>query len=180
MKKTIVFFAWMFGTSAMLFANGYSADNVVINHSFENGQKGWGYIVNAGKFNFSIDSTIARSGRYAAKMECTAINPKADGTWKQPKGWARWVQKVTVKPNAKYKFRCFARSLKDKKGKITIDLSGNIKPNVIGFTKELNGENWVELQNDTFVAKGTTATIYLNYYGENSVWIDDVEMIESK
>ena len=180
MKKLCVIFAMFLGCIVMLSANGYSAGNVVLNHSFEDGAKNWHSLVNAGKFNFSIDSDIARSGRYAAKMECTAINPKADGTWRQPKAWARYVQKVTVTPGAKYRFRCFARSLKDGKGKVTIYLTGNLKPNTIGFTKELDGENWVDVQNDTFVAKGTSAVIYINYYGESSVWIDDVEMIEIK
>ena len=180
MKKVIVLLAWMLGTSAALFANGDSTGNVVLNPSFEDGQKNWGKLVNAGKFNFSIDSTVARSGKSAAKMECTATNPKADGTWKQPKAWARWTQKVTVKPNTKYRFRCFARSLKDGKGKVTIFLIGNVKPGTIGFTEELDGERWIEVRNDTFVAKGDTAIIYLNYYGEGTVWIDDVEMTEIK
>ena len=180
MKKMIVLLAWMLGTSAALFANGDSSDNVVLNPSFEDGRKNWGHIISAGKFNFSIDSTVARSGKSAAKMECTAIDPKADGTWKHPKGWARWVQKVTVKPNTKYRFRCFARSLKDGKGKVTIFLIGNVKPGTIGFTEELDGERWIEVRNDTFVAKGDTAIIYLNYYGEGTVWIDDVEMTEIK
>ena len=113
-------------------------------------------------------------------MECTAINPKADGTWRQPKAWARWVQKVTVKPGAKYQFRCFARTNKNAPGKVTIYITGNEKPDVIGFTQQLDGDRWIEVKNSTFKAKGKTAVIYVNYYGENSMWIDDVELIEIK
>lgn len=173
--KKILLLAFLFGCTAI-----FASENAVKNPSFEDGMKSWGTLINAGKFNVNVDSTVARTGKASGKLECKEINPKADGTWRQPKAWARWVQKMTVKPGAKYQFRCFARSLKDGKGKVTVYLSGNIKPNVIGFTGELDGERWIEVQNDAFVAKGDTAVIYLNYYGEGTVWIDDVEMIEIK
>ena len=173
--KKILLLAFLFGCTAI-----FASENAVKNPSFEDGMKSWGTLINAGKFNVNVDSTVARTGKASGKLECKEINPKADGTWRQPKAWARWVQKVTVKPNTKYRFRCFARSLKDGKGKVTVYLSGNIKPNVIGFTGELDGERWIEVQNDAFVAKGDSAVIYLNYYGEGTVWIDDVEMIEIK
>ena len=178
MKTFTMLLTLLIGCSTVFAAETASPENAVLNPSFEDGTKNWGTLVNAGKFNFSIDSVIFKSGKCSAKMECTAINPKADGTWRQPKAWARWVQKVTVKPGAKYQFRCFARTNKNAPGKVTIYITGNEKPDVIGFTQQLDGDRWIEVKNSTFKAKGKTAVIYVNYYGENSMWIDDVELIE--
>ena len=178
MKTFTMLLALLLGCSTVFAAETASPENAVLNPSFEDGTKNWGTLINAGKFNFSIDSVIFKSGKCSAKMECTAINPKADGTWRQPKAWARWVQKVTVNPGAKYQFRCFARTNKNAPGKVTIFIVGNEKPDVIGFTQQLDGDRWIEVKNSTFKAKGKTAIIYVNYYGENSMWIDDVELIE--
>ena len=174
--KKILLLAFLFGCTAI-----FASENAVKNPSFEDGMKSWGTLINAGKFNVNVDSTVARTGKASGKLECKEINPKADGTWRQPKAWARWVQKVTVKPGAKYQFRCFARGKKGDNAKVTVFITGNEKPDVIGFTKSLQGEQWIELKNDpSFTAKKETAVIYLNYYGEGTAWFDDVEMIEVK
>ena len=178
MKKVLLSAITALGLTSVVFASEPAPKNVIKNPSFETGEKPWGKIINAGKFNFSIDSTVAHNGKKSAKLKCTAIDPEADGTWRQPKAWARWVLKVTVKPGAKYHFRCFARGEKGDNARVTVFITGNEKPAVISFGLPLDGENWIELEDNTFKAKGNTAVIYLNYYGEGSAWFDDVEMIE--
>ena len=126
--------------------------------------------------NFSIDSTIKRSGENSARLD------------HEGKGDISWSQKVKVEAGKNYNFSGWIKTDLDWEERNWAryelyweDKMGNFVDKPLFSKKRFSDSNWIEIKWKGEVPKGTVAiNIRANMAGNGKAWFDDVAFTEQK
>lgn len=154
--------------------------NLVSNGGFEAKTPApWKTSVMEGTYQLEVDRKIAHSGRASGRIICKQLDPQGEKLFQ--KGWARWIQKVPVEPGRAHRMELYFRSDPQFKGRVHIWCHDPNRKAVRTARMLSTDGRWVKVVIDGYRPTTETATLYVNSLGgTGTIWIDDVQLIESK
>jgi len=153
-----------------------NASNLLGDGTFESGPGPWKPHVQCGKFELTVDETIARTGSASARITCSELAPPEAFETYRTRAWARWHTSAKVEPGRGYRLRAWVKTTPDFAGTVRIWVTNTTKGTMEG--KMLNtGGLWRLVTIDNAVAAADGLGVYLNLYDAvGTACFDDVEL----
>ncbi len=140
--------------------------NLLSNPSFELVSKGkplyWNWRQGRAKASFTVDATVARSGRYSLKL--TNLSPQS------PHVYSSLVQRVDVLPNRQYTVSCYVKT--EAGGRAWIGKWGCR----VAFPAKTQGWRRVSGSFKTQAGERSVSIMILTESPTEALWVDDVQL----